>query len=173
MIGSAGADVGVGEINLLASRLAQRYAALVGDDTSDFDPYGFGRLDADKNALADGGLIGIRTIGQNFVNDGIGAAGLVVVVGEGAAVEQGSVHGFEIAGKHDYRVDGLKFAGIGERFFGAPTNRAEATSERKWICGGYALNAGDGAQAIFELANGDRAFLLRLEKSIGLNLEGE
>src|SRR5260370_11686960 len=117
----------------------------MGEDGNDLDRYGFGRLDADKNALADGGLIGIRTIGQNFVNDGIGAAGLVVVVGEGAAVEQGSVHGFEIAGKHDYRVDGLKFAGIGERFFGAPTNLAEATSERKRTCGGSVFKSAAGA----------------------------
>jgi len=35
------------------------------------------------------------------------------------------------------------------------------------------LDAGDGAQAIFELANGDARSLLRLEESIGLNLKGE
>src|SRR5947209_9794450 len=38
VVGDAEADVRVGEIDLLASRLAQRYAALVGDDANDFDP---------------------------------------------------------------------------------------------------------------------------------------
>src|SRR5207249_324846 len=82
VIGRAEADVGVGEINLLASGLAQRYTALVGDDTNDFNPYRFGRLDADKNALADRGLTWIGAIGQNFIDDGISAARLVVFVGE-------------------------------------------------------------------------------------------
>jgi len=35
------------------------------------------------------------------------------------------------------------------------------------------LNAGDGAEAIFELASSDGSFFRLLEKSIGLNLKRE
>src|SRR5947209_1506038 len=133
VVGDAEADVRVGEIDLLASRLAQRYAALVGDDANDFDPYGFGRLNADKNTLADRRLTWIGTIRQNFIDDGISAARLVVLVGEGAAFEKTCAHGLEVAGKHDERIDRLIFAGVRERFLRAPTNWAEATRKRKWI----------------------------------------
>ena len=68
MIGRAVSDVRVGKINLFASRLAQRYTALVGDDSNDFDPNWFGCLNADKNALAHRRLTGIGTIRQNFIN---------------------------------------------------------------------------------------------------------
>jgi len=35
------------------------------------------------------------------------------------------------------------------------------------------LNAGDGAQPVFELANSDGSFFRLLEKPIGLNLKRE
>ena len=101
MIDGSGANVRIGKINLLAPRLAQRYTALVGDHADDVDPYGFGRLNADKNALADGRLTWIRTIGQNFINNDIGATWLVVLVVIGTALDQRCAHGFEVAGKHD------------------------------------------------------------------------
>ena len=133
MIDGSGANVRIGKINLLAPRLAQRYTALVGDHADDVDPYGFGRLNADKNALADRRLTWIGTIRQNFIDDGISAARLVVLVGEGAAFEKTCAHGLEVAGKHDERIDRLIFAGVRERFLRAPTNWAEATRKRKWI----------------------------------------
>ena len=83
------------------------------------------------------------------------------------------MHGFEVARKHDERIDCLISARVGERLFCAPANRAVSAGERKWACGGYALNAGDGSQAFFELASCDGAFFRLLEKSIGLNLKRE
>ena len=101
MIGGSGANVRIGKINLLAPGLAQRYTALVGDHTDDVDPYGFGCLNADKNALADGRLTWKGVIGQDFINNDIGATWLVVLVVVCAALDQRCAHGFEVAGKHD------------------------------------------------------------------------
>src|SRR5207245_1450699 len=83
------------------------------------------------------------------------------------------VHGLEVPGKHDERIDCFIFASISERFLCAPANRAETASERKWTRGRHALNPWDSAQAIFKLTNDDGTFLRRWRKPIGLNLKSE
>ena len=133
MIDGAGADVRVGKVDLLASGLAQRNTALVGDDANNLDPYGFGSLNADKNAFADCRLTRIRVIGHNFIDNDLGVARLVIFIGECAALEQRGVHGLEVAGKHNERIDCLIFTRVSERVFEAPADRAEATGEWKWI----------------------------------------
>jgi len=83
--------------------------------------------------LANRGLARIGTIRQYFINHDLSAARLVVFVGECAALEQRCVHRFEVARKHDERIDCFIPARVGEGFFGAPANRTVATRERKWI----------------------------------------
>ena len=59
----------------------------------------------------------------------------------------------KIAGKDDLKLRGLKSAGIFERFLGSPANGTEVSGERKWKRCGGALDAGNGAQTLPDLAD--------------------
>src|SRR5271170_3521020 len=88
VVGGAGTDISVGKINLLASGLGQRNTALVRNHANDLDPHGFGRLNTNKNALANWGLTWIGTTRQDLINHDLRVARLVVFFSEGAALEQ-------------------------------------------------------------------------------------
>ena len=108
-----------------------------------------------------------------MVDDHQVAAGHVVGIGERAARDQGRAHGFKVTGKHDLKVHGLKFAGIGERFLGTPADGTEVPRQRKRKRGDNTLHASDAAQMVLNLMHKRSTFLRLRSASVAKNLKSQ
>lgn len=103
VVGQA-SDGTVGDEDLLAAGLGQRTFTLVGGHADDFDPLRFGRVDADKQALADSGLAWKDFRRDLVIDQHEAALGEVVGVGKGAAIEEWNLDGFEITGEYELSI---------------------------------------------------------------------
>ena len=137
--------VAIHDVDLLAAGNGQRVAAHVGGHADDLHPLGYELARADQDALADGGFVGEGFGGEQLIHhDGV-AVGSVIGVRETAPGDQGSVHGFEVAGQHEEVIHRLEFAGVGERGGEAPANGEEGFGEGERAGGGDRLHAGNRA----------------------------
>ena len=90
--------ISIGNVELLAAWLGQRYVALMRNHADDLAPLSVRRANAKQDALAHSRFVWKSLRGKRLVNYQEVSFGRIVVFGKGASGHQGCADGFEIAG---------------------------------------------------------------------------